>query len=104
MQRQLSFAALALGVVLATPAASQQFGARCAPRDTVVAYLADRYGESRQSIGIAAGYAVMELYASGETGTWTVTVTLPDGMMCLVASGSSFETVAEAPVKPGDDA
>jgi hypothetical protein len=104
MQRHVSIAALTLGILLAAPASAQQNGARCAPRDNVVAYLATRYGESRQSVGIAAGNAVMELYASGETGTWTVTVTMPDGMMCLVASGSSFETVAEAPVKPGDDA
>jgi hypothetical protein len=43
----------------------------------------------------------MELFASETSGTWTVTVTLPDGQMCLMASGSNFEALA-AP-KPGSD-
>jgi hypothetical protein len=37
----------------------------------------------------------MEVYAATGTGTWTIAITLPDGQMCLMASGSNFETVAE---------
>jgi hypothetical protein len=37
----------------------------------------------------------MELYASDATGTWTITMTLPDGRMCLMASGAGFEAVSE---------
>lgn len=47
---------------------------------------------------------VMETFASGETGSWTITVTTPNGMTCLVASGQAFETLAEALPQPGDDA
>ena len=35
------------------------------------------------------------MFASQETGTWTITVTMPNGMMCLVASGEAYETLAE---------
>ena len=56
--------------------------------------LATKYGETRRSIGLAANNTVMELFAS-PTGSWTITVTLPEGMTCLMASGQGFETIAE---------
>lgn len=72
---------------------------QCAPHDTVATNLATSFGEARRSIGLAQDNTVMELYAS-ETGTWTLTVTLPTGMTCLIAAGSHFETViAPLPAK-----
>jgi hypothetical protein len=68
----------------------------CAAHDVVVERLADGYGESRQSMGLAANNAIVEVFASSETGTWTITVTAPGGPTCLVASGDGFEVVAEA--------
>jgi hypothetical protein len=73
----------------------------CAPRDMVVQRLATGYGESRQSMGLGANNQVIEVFASSETGTWTITVTTPAGMTCLVASGQAFEELAE--VLPVDD-
>ncbi len=48
-------------------------------------------------IGIAldAGNAVVEIYASSETGTWTLVVTEPGGPSCMIASGHAFEMLAE---------
>ena len=75
----------------------------CAAREMVVARLADRYGESRQGIGLGQDNSVLELYASPETGTWTILVTLPNGLSCLVASGEAWERVAEV-LTPGEGA
>lgn len=86
---------LALG--LASAAAAQ--GQNCGTRNAVIERLADRYGESRQSIGMAPQGRVVEVFASLETGTWTITVTMPNGMTCLVASGQSYENLDE-PVQP----
>lgn len=80
-------------LTLPRPALAQQ--ANCAPRDTVVAQLAETYGETRQSIGLGANNALMELFASDQTGTWTITVTMANGLTCLVAAGQAFETLAE---------
>lgn len=86
------------GMILAPMAAQAQ--SQCAKRDVVLSQLADRYGETRRGMGIAANNSVMEVFAAPETGTWTITVTLPDGRMCLVASGQGFETMAdELPAK-----
>ncbi|UWQ92183.1 hypothetical protein K3727_05120 [Rhodobacteraceae bacterium M382] len=76
----------------------------CAPRTVVVDRLAQGYGETRQSIGLGAQGAVVEVFASDETGSWTITVTLPNGLTCLVASGQSYETLAEALPPAGNDA
>ncbi len=82
-------------VAMTASVASAQNARNCAPRDAVVDRLASGYGESRQSMGLGANNQVVEVFASDETGTWTITVTMPNGMTCLVASGQSFERLDE---------
>ncbi|MEE2944310.1 MAG: hypothetical protein VX444_03965 [Pseudomonadota bacterium] len=86
---------LAFALLLAAEMTQAQTQRHCAPRETVVERLADSYGETRQSVGLGRDNALMEVYASVESGTWTITVTTPTGMTCLIASGQSFETFAE---------
>ncbi|AZQ68955.1 hypothetical protein EF888_18570 [Silicimonas algicola] len=86
-------ATLALAALLPSAALAQS--QNCASRDAVLERLSSRYGESRQSIGMATQGRVMEVYASLETGTWTITVTLPNGITCLVASGQAYEPLDE---------
>jgi hypothetical protein len=82
------------GVVLWGAQAAQGAPAQCGPRGQVAATLAERYGETRRAIGLAANNTVMEVYASDE-GSWTITVTMPDGTMCLLAAGQNYEGMAE---------
>jgi len=89
-----TFTTVALLAAVLTRAAAAQ-PRPCAPRDTVVARLAEGYGESRRSIGIGANNQVVEVFASDASGTWTITVTSPSGMTCLVASGQAYESLAE---------
>ena len=101
------FLALSFGVgamLLATQYAFAQDAQNCAPRDRVLARLAENYGETRQSIGLAPNNHVVEVFASEATGTWTIIATLPTGQTCLVASGQSYEPIAEALPAPGNDA
>ncbi len=90
--------AAATALVTTTPALAQQ---NCGPRQVVVERLQGHYGETRRSIGMATQGRVVEVFASAESGTWTITVTLPNGMTCLVASGQAFETLTEAPAPDG---
>ncbi len=76
----------------------------CGQRPMVVEMLTGKYGETRRGMGMAANNTVMEIYASTETGTWTITITLPDGMTCLVGSGQGFEPMAEELPAKGDPA
>lgn len=95
MQKTLFALSLGIaGVILALHAANAQTTtASCAEREQVVERLASKYGETRQSVGLARNNSVMEVFASEETGTWTIALTLPDGMTCLIAAGEAFEAV-----------
>lgn len=103
MMMQQTLFALSLGfagVILATHAGH---AAQCAPRDQVMVTLAEKYEESRQAIGLAGPQAVMELYASA-AGSWTIMVTMPDGMSCLLASGQGYQALLEPAPAKGDPA
>ncbi len=105
MKRELLTLSLGVGaLLLAATHAFGQTNRNCGQRALVIERLADRYGESRQSIGLGTNNQVVEVFASLETGTWTITVTNPAGMTCLVASGQSFETLSEAAPVAGESA
>ena len=97
-QKGNTMRALILTALAAFPASAQQ---QCGARDALIAHLAERYGETRHAVGLAGETALMELFASDDTGTWTITMMLPDGQMCMMASGSNFESVDEDLPPPG---
>lgn len=96
--------AAAVFYIAATTQASAQSQRNCGPREAVVGRLASGYGETRQSVGIGSNNAMVEVFASDDTGSWTILVTLPTGVTCLVASGQLFEEVTEALPAKGNDA
>lgn len=96
----VSLAVLGEGVFLSSATAQTL----CGRRDDFVRQLRDKYGETRHSVGIAQGNRVMEIFASDETGSWTILITDPQGTSCLVTAGEGFRTEepSEVPV-PGKD-
>lgn len=88
---------LALGLSTGTPAHAEP--RPCGPHDAVAKALSSQYGEEAHAMGLAEDDTVMELYASKDTGTWTMTVTLPNGVTCLVATGKNFESISPTKVK-----
>ena len=92
----------ALPLLSATPALAQ--GPACADHATLQERLAETWGESRRSIGLGSDGAVMEVFASEDTGTWTIAVTRPGGPTCIVAAGEHFEALAEDLPPPGEGA
>lgn len=96
MTRELLAPIFALGALLL--AADHAYAApnrNCAPRPAVVEKLASQFGETRQSMGLGANNQVIEIFASGDTGTWTIVVSTPAGLSCIVAAGQAFEAIAE---------
>lgn len=74
----------------------------CASRDSVIARLAEKFGETQQSVALTANGKMIETYASLESGGWTIFVTTADGTSCLLASGQAFELSDGAPAPSGD--
>ena len=91
-----------VAAVLSLMAGSVAAQTNCAPHADVVERLAAGYGEYRQGRGLAADNTVMEVYASLETGTWTIVVTRANGIACLVASGRGYEPTNELAPPPGE--
>ncbi|WP_346770616.1 hypothetical protein [Shimia sagamensis] len=87
---------------MAWPAAAQNLQ-HCAARDLVVERLAQKYRESRQALGLGTQGAMVEIFASEETGSCTITVTMPNGSTCLLATGQAYERLVEALPAAGDD-
>jgi len=96
---RFKFLVPALAAFLVLPALAEAQAARtlCADRDQIVGTLTGYFGETARSWGMGPAGRIVEIFASEETGTWTITVTAPDGTTCLVASGNSWEDLARLP-------
>jgi len=90
--------ALAISAVPATNAQTSR--AICGERDLIVDTLTGRFGETARSWGMGPNNRIVEVIASEATGTWTITITSPDGTTCLVASGDFWQDLA--PIPAGD--
>ncbi|MEJ6390694.1 hypothetical protein [Gymnodinialimonas ulvae] len=93
----IGFATMAL--LLAGSVAAQTM--LCGQREMVVDELTGRYGEEVRGMGLAHQNRIVEVFVSEETGTWTITVTSPNGTTCLMAAGQHFATMA--PEAAGED-
>lgn len=104
MKQQMLALGLGLGAILLSAGQLAAQNHNCAERGRVLERLSGTYGETRQSIGLAANNQVIEVFASDESGSWTIIVTLPNGMTCLIAAGQNFEAVDEelTPAMLGD--
>ena len=95
----LPIAAIAGSIIFGTAVMPTAANAQtvCGKRNDIIQQLQKKYGETRRSVGVQQGRGVVEVYASKETGSWTILVTDPRGMSCLMAAGEAFEheTVAE---------
>jgi hypothetical protein len=74
--------------------------APCAERNNVVDTLGSQYKESPRAIGLVSQEAVLEVFVS-ESGSWTVVVTDPKGVSCVLAAGQSWEEIPVSSNNPG---
>lgn len=93
MYKTLIIAALVTaGLVLAaSPTLAQS--ASCTERTTVLKQLAGQYSEAPVAMGLANNGGVIELLNSRDRTTWTLIITMPDGLTCPIAAGQSWESI-----------
>ncbi len=93
MVRQLFMAIAVAGFgLMAIPA----HAASCADRDTVVKRLESQYDEMLSAGGLQTirnKQTLVEVWSSQETGTFTVMLTTPDGLACVVATGTDWHQI-----------
>lgn len=84
-------AALASALVASTGAsAEQQQRVPCGERTAIMSHLEDGYSEKPIAMGLDAQGRVLEVLAA-PSGTWTMLVSTPGGLTCLIASGVAWE-------------
>lgn len=91
MFKRLMIAGLAFGTMATAP--PQAHAAACETRETIVTRLEDKYSESLTAGGLQGSRSVqtmVEVWASEKTGTFTVILTNPQGVSCIVATGTNF--------------
>jgi hypothetical protein len=99
MYKRLLGTALIFGLASAAPPPIASFAhaqeasqprIACAPRAALVEKLESAYAETRAGAGLKSDSQLLEIWASAETGTWTVLITRADGSSCIVASGTHW--------------
>ena len=89
--------AIGAGVIagsVGAPSAAEA-AAKCAKHEQLVTVLKKKFKEQRTAIGLVSNKGVMELFVS-KAGSWTALFTRPDGIACVMASGSAMETLKVA--------
>lgn len=94
LNKTLAIAGMAVALCTATafspsPAGAQQI---CAERVGILKQLNKTHKEAPQALGVTGSGQIIELLTS-DRGTWTIIVTAPNGVSCLVAAGESWENI-----------
>ena len=69
---------------------------RCGPHELVTAMLAAECQERREAIGLSEAGLLMEVFAS-VAGRWTILLTSPGGLACIIAAGDNYEKATVTP-------
>ncbi len=75
---------LSLLVSTAAPTASQTL---CVDREDMLNRLASEYGEELIEVKMMEEHGLLEVLASRTRGTWTLLLTKPGGISCVLATG-----------------
>ena len=77
-------------LVIALPAAAQT--ACVTERGDVIKQLSAQYNENPVAMGLVQDGSVLEVLVA-KSGTWTILVTRPDGVSCVVAAGEAWDNI-----------
>ncbi len=66
----------------------------CETRSAVLDFLSTKYSEAPIAMGMSKDGGVVEILTSGPGSTFTIIVTTPNGLTCMVAAGDSWENLA----------
>jgi len=90
----LTLATAALLGLLAAPWTATAQNVPCGAAQKMRASLADRYHEVPVAAGLGANGTLVEVYAA-TSGSFTIMVTHPTGISCLLAAGDDFQHMME---------
>lgn len=93
MHKTLIAAALVSGILAGLPGSASATDNPCTDRTAVIKQLSAQYSEKPVAMGLANNGGVIELLHTKDRTTWTLIITMPNGMTCPVAAGESWEII-----------
>ncbi len=88
----LTLSFLGAVAIIATVAQTPAEAAQCGPRAKVIAHITGKIKANRQALALAGKTNMVELFVANN-GSWIMTVTKPNKATCVLAAGSSWETM-----------
>lgn len=93
----MSVLALAVLIGIQSPASAQRL---CLSHDDIMELLDTRYSEARVAAGVASGGKLIEVFSTGDGGTWTIVITSPGGTSCIMATGEAWHAKEQVALGP----
>lgn len=93
MRKILRTLILGVGFTLVASVAMAQ--PQCSERDNVLESLAKKYKETTTAAGVTNTGGLVEVLVNPKSSTWTIIVTTPQGMSCLVAAGEGWRNMEQ---------
>jgi len=84
--------ALSLGAAaVGQPAAADQTPTACGPHADVIKALGSRFHETQSATALTSAGTLLEVLTADDGATWTIIVSRPDGLSCVVAAGQNWQ-------------
>jgi hypothetical protein len=91
MSKMLSTAVFLSVAVVSVPAVAADPSAVCGPRKEIMKQLSQSFSEAPTAIGVTSTGELLQVLASADKSTWTIVVSRPDGLSCIVAAGADWQ-------------
>ena len=98
MYKRILTAGLLFGMVSTGPPAH---AVTCMPRTDLVAKLTTAYAEKLTARGLQNESSIVEVWASAETGSYTILLSRANGISCVISAGTHWLTETPALTKDG---
>ncbi len=78
-------------MALAQDATQQPQTRACTDRTAALDHLSKKYAEEPVAMGLASNGGMLEVLSTDNGQTWTILLTMPSGMSCMLATGEDWE-------------
>jgi hypothetical protein len=99
MLRSIFFISILIASAISGTTAYSQ--PQCDQRDSVLQVLQQKYKEQPVALGVTHNGGLVEVLTTEDGTTWSIIVTTPQGMSCLVAAGEGWRAMEQIAEDPG---
>ncbi len=91
---------LVLGAAFVLASSSAFAAPQCNSRGKVLELLSKKYSEAPVAVGVTNNGGLVEVRSTGDGNTWSMIITSPQGMSCLVAAGEGWRLIERIAMDP----